>query len=139
MNYDGISIRSAIKVQSMPVFLSEKDLVYNVENIIVSLPAYNQSDRMLLQKCVIAIRLQYRFTSSPLLFKLKLVDSRTQEVLGESPYGQEDFSVDWHTMHEAFLLDEFDSRYIQVHLIMDKDDTQNFVIKSKSFISINVL
>jgi hypothetical protein len=139
MNYDGVSIRSAVKFQSMPVFLSEKDLVYNVENIVVSLPAYNNSDRILLQKCVLAIRLQYRFTSSPLLFKLKLIDSRTQEVLGESPYGQEDFSVDWHTMQESFLLDEFDSRYIQVHLIMDKDDTQNFVIKSKSFISINVL
>ena len=120
MNYDGQPIRQSFKLLSNPVFICEDDLTYSVGDIILDIPNYSKSDRIILQKSVLSIRLQYKFTMAPLLFVLKVVDSRTGVVIGESPYGQEDFSTDWNTMNEVFLLDEFDNRYVKVHLIMAK-------------------
>ena len=139
MNYDGQPIRQAFKLLSNPVFICEDDLTYPVGDILLDIPNYSKSDRVILQKSVLSIRLQYKFTSSPMLFVLKVVDTRTGVVIGESPYGQEDFTTDWNTMNEVFLLDEFDNRYVKVHLIMAKDDTQSFVVRKRSFLSINTI
>ena len=139
MNFDGQAIRQAVKLQSMPVYICEQDITYPVGDITVDIPSYSKSDRILLQKSVLSIRLQYKFTVSPLLFVLQIVDTRTGTILGQSPYGQEDFSSDWNTMNEVFLLDEFDNRYIKVYLLMQKDDTQSFVIRKRSFLSINTI
>ena len=72
MNYDGQPIRQAFKLLSNPVFICEDDLTYPVGDIIVDIPNYSKSDRIILQKSVLSIRLQYKFTSSPLLFVLKV-------------------------------------------------------------------
>ncbi len=139
MNFDGASIRSAVKLQVMPIFVAEVNVSYPVGNFQVSLPAYKNSDRVLLQRCVMSVRLQYKFTTEPHLFTLEIRDTRTDTVLGSSPYGQEDFSIEYNTMSEDFMLDEFDSRYIQLNLLMDKDDTQRFIIRHRSFYSINTI
>ena len=139
MNYDGQPIRQAFKLLSNPVFICEDDLTYPVGDILLDIPNYSKSNRIILQKSVLSIRLQYKFTVAPLLFVLKVVDIRTGALIGESPYGQEDFSTDWNTMNEVFLLDEFDNRYVKVHLIMAKDDTQSFLVRKRSFLSINTI
>ena len=139
MNYDGASIRSAVKIQSLPIFVAEMDISYPLGEINVSLPAYKNSDRVLLQRCVLAVRLQYRFTSAPILFTLEIRDIRTDTVVGSSPYGQEDFSTEWNTMSEDYMLDEFDSRYIQINLLMSADNDQRFIIRRRSFYSVNTI
>ncbi len=123
----------------MPIFVAEVDISYPVGDFQVSLPAYKNSDRVLLQRCVMSVRLQYRFTSAPILFTLEIRDIRTDTVVGSSPYGQEDFSTEWNTMSEDYMLEEFDSRYIQLNLLMSADDTQRFVIRRRSFYSVNAI
>ena len=137
MNFDGASARSSVKLVAMPLYVAEQDTTYTAMDFNLSLPNYKQTDRVLLQRCVMSLRLQYKFTSSPLLFTLEVRDIRTDTVLGSSPYGQEDFSTDWNTLSEDFMLDEFDSRYIKIYLLMSQDVTQSFVVRKRSFVSIN--
>ena len=86
-----------------------------------------------------SICVQYKFTAAPLLFTLELVDTRTDIVLASSPYGQEDFSVGWTTMTETFLIDEWNSLYYKIRLVMLDDGSQSFVIRQRSFYSINTI
>ena len=137
MNYDGASLRSAVKLQAMPFFVAERDIEYAVKDFDLSLPNYRQTDRIILTRCTMSICVQYKFTAAPLLFTLELVDTRTDTILASSPYGQEDFSVGWNTMTETFLLDEWNSLYYNIRLVMQDDDTQSFVIRKRSFYSIN--
>ena len=130
-------MRSTVKLLAMPFFVAEEDTSYPVSDFNLLVPNYKQTDRVMLQRCVMSIRLQYKFTSSPMLFTLEVRDVRTDTVIGSSPYGQEDFSTEYNTMSEDFMLDEWDSRYIKINLLMQQDSTQNLVIRRRSFVSIN--
>ena len=137
MNYDGVSGRSAVKLQAMPFFVAEKDIEYPVKDFDLTLPNYRQTDRVILTRCTLSICIQYKFTVAPLLFTLELVDTRTDTILASSPYGQEDFSLNWNTMTETFLVEEWNSLYYKIRLVIQEDDTQSFVIRQRSFYSIN--
>ena len=139
MNYDGASLRSAVKLQSMPFFVAERDIEYAVKDFELSLPNYRQTDRIILTRCTMSISVQYKFTKAPLLFTLELLDTRTGTILASSPYGQEDFSLGWNTMTETFLLDEWDSLHYKIRLLMNDDDTQGFVVRQRSFYSIHTI
>ena len=93
MNYDGQPIRQAFRLLSNPVFIVSDDLTYPVGDLILDSPNYSKSDRSLTKISVVHSFLQYKFTVSPLLFVLRVVDTRTGVVIGQSPYGQEDYTT----------------------------------------------
>lgn len=141
MNFDGTKKSLTLNTNMNPVYLSTAAVLQLplYSHTRIQFPPYLKSNRVIMKKCILSISLNYRFSVTPMLFNLTVIDSRTNELLGSTPFGEADFSTEWHTMNESFMIDVWDDRYITIILRFANDNSQVFEIKKNSYYKIDTV